>query len=128
MKPSYLLTGLVVVMMLLAIPAEAKTYVSSNATVGRQKTVRHTFTVTGDGEQKLKATVSTTAQKSGSRFRVRFYTKSPQGGRRQVNSIRISLSGSHKTTSDSFKLPPGTYECEIYARNMKYSFSVTDDD
>lgn len=128
MKPSALLSCLVLSMFLIAIPAEARTYVNSSATVGRQKTVRTSFTVGGSGEQKLQATVSTTAQSGGSRFRVRFYTKSPQGGRRQVNSIRISLSGSHKPTTDTFKLPPGKYDVEIYARNMKYSFKVEDAD
>lgn len=121
-----LLSVLFLAAVLLAGPVRAETHVTSSGTVDRQKTHRYKFTIKGNDDQKLKATVGCTADRGGARLRIRFYTKSPQGGRRQLTDYRINLTDSQDTTSGTFTLPPGTYEVEVYARHMTYDFKLED--
>ena len=118
---------LVLALCLFAHPASAKTHVDSNGTVDRQKTFKYSFTVTGDGKQKLKATIASDATGNGSRLRVRFFTKSPSGGQRELHHLKVQINGDYKETSDTFKLEPGTYKVEVYARRTSFTFRLEDD-
>lgn len=128
MRHPFYLLAFVLLLGLMASDVAAKTHVQSGGSVDRQRTFRYSFTVRGDGKQKLEATVSNSADRGGSRLRIRFFTKSPQGGRREINELRIQINGDYKETTGSFSLEPGTYTVEVFARHSTYNFRLKDAD
>ena len=126
MRSPFYLFAFVLLISLLAGDTAAKTHVQSGGSVDRQRTFRYSFTVTGEGRQSLKATVSNKADRGGSRLRIRFFTKSPQGGRREINELRIQINGDYKETTGTFTLEPGTYKVEVFARHSTYNFRLQD--
>ena len=110
-----------------ATAAQAATYVDESGDIHHEKKTTKKFTLGGEGKQELRLTLSADSNKSGSgTMRVYFYKRSPQGGWDQIDHLRIQINGSQKQTSDTFKLPPGEYMCQIKARRVKYTFKLED--
>jgi len=85
------------------------------------------FKVTGDNNKTLSLTVSCVNNKAGGgSYRAYFYTRSPQGGWRQISELRIMIQSDMPETTKTFNLPPGEYKVELRVRRMKYSFLLTD--
>lgn len=112
---------------LVAAGVQAATHIDESGDVNHEKKTTKKFTLGGEGKQELRLTLSADSNKSGSgTMRVYFYKRSPQGGWDQIDHLRIQINGSQKETSDTFKLPPGEYMCQIKARRVKYSFKLED--
>ena len=123
----FALLSLTLMLCLLTTGVDAKTYVTANGDVYHTRTIEKTFKITGEGQRKLKVTMSCDANKAGNgTMRAYFFKRSPQGGWNQIDHLKIQVHGSLKETTDTFTLPEGEYKCEIKVRRVKYSFKLED--
>lgn len=123
-------TSLLLVFMfacLVGVPALGKTHAEFNGRALQEKRMDKVFNLNGDGNQKLKVTLSCSETGSGSgRMRVYFHQRSPQGGWDQIDHLRVMIQGDQAEKSDTFVLPPGEYKVTVTASKLKYSFKLED--
>lgn len=121
-----LLLSLIFALSLLAPAALGKTHAEFKGSTKVDKRLYAEFKL-GEGKNKLKVTVGCEENSPGTgRMRVYFYKRSPQGGWRQLNDLRILLQRSHKTKSTTFTLPEGEYKVYVNVNKVDYEFKLED--
>lgn len=123
MKPFAVLPLLTALLLAPAVMGE--TYAEFNGSTKVDKRLYKEFDL--KDKTKLKVTVGCEENSPGTgRMRVYFYKRSPQGGWRQLNDLRILLQRSHKPKSKTFSLPEGEYKVYVNVNKVDYQFKLED--